>query len=118
MRHIAFINFIRKDIKYLSLKVKPNMNKITGDHQCGYQCNRSYIDQIYNISQIPEKKWEYNETVHQHFVNFKKAYDSVRREVFYIILVTFKLIKMRLNKTLLKPVKVNICVKRVQFKIA
>jgi len=28
-----------------------------------------------------EKKWEYNEEVHQLFKDFKKAYDSVRREV-------------------------------------
>jgi hypothetical protein len=28
-----------------------------------------------------EKKWEYNETVHQLFIDFKKAYDSVRKEV-------------------------------------
>jgi hypothetical protein len=28
-----------------------------------------------------EKKWEYNGTVHQLFTDFKKAYDSVRREV-------------------------------------
>jgi hypothetical protein len=34
-----------------------------------------------------EKKWEYNETVHQLFVDFKKAYDSVRREVLYNILI-------------------------------
>jgi len=27
------------------------------------------------------KKWEYNEAVHQLFIDFKKAYDSVRREV-------------------------------------
>ena len=27
------------------------------------------------------KKWEYNEPVHQLFIDFKKAYDSVRREV-------------------------------------
>jgi hypothetical protein len=27
------------------------------------------------------KKWEYNETVHQLFVDFKKAYASVRRGV-------------------------------------
>jgi hypothetical protein len=27
------------------------------------------------------KKWEYDETVHQLFIDFKKAYDSVRREV-------------------------------------
>jgi hypothetical protein len=31
--------------------------------------------------QILEKKWEYNETVHQLFIDFKKAYDSVKREV-------------------------------------
>jgi hypothetical protein len=36
-----------------------------------------------------EKKLEYNETVQQLFVDFKKAYDSVRREVFYNILIEF-----------------------------
>jgi hypothetical protein len=35
------------------------------------------------------KKWEYNETVHQLFIDFKKTYDSVRREVLYIILIEF-----------------------------
>ena len=48
------------------------------------------------------KKWECNEEVHQLFINFKKAYDSVRREVLYKILIEFgiprklvRLIKMR-----------------------
>ena len=36
-----------------------------------------------------EKKWEYNEEVHQLFIDFKKAYDSVRREVLYKILTEF-----------------------------
>jgi hypothetical protein len=35
------------------------------------------------------KKWEYNETIHQMFTDFKKAYDSVRREVLYNILIGF-----------------------------
>jgi hypothetical protein len=50
--------------------------------------------------------WKYNETVHQLFVDFKKSYDSVRREVLYNILIQFgvpmklvRLIKMCLNKT-------------------
>jgi hypothetical protein len=30
-----------------------------------------------------EKKWEYNEAVHLLYIYFKKAYDSVRREVLY-----------------------------------
>jgi hypothetical protein len=33
------------------------------------------------ICHILEKKWENNETVHKVFIGFKKAYDSVRREV-------------------------------------
>jgi hypothetical protein len=52
------------------------------------------------------KKWEYSETVHQLFIDFKKAYDSVRREVLYNILIEFgipmklvRLIKMCLNET-------------------
>jgi hypothetical protein len=35
------------------------------------------------------KKLEYNGTVHQLFINFKKAYDSVRREALYKILIEF-----------------------------
>ena len=52
-----------------------------------------------------EKKWEYNEEVHQLFIDFKKAYDSVRR-VLYKILMEFgiprklvRLIKMSLTET-------------------
>jgi len=56
--------------------------EITGDHQCGFRRNRSTIDLIYCIRQILEKKWEYNEPVHQLFIDFKKAYDTVTREVF------------------------------------
>jgi hypothetical protein len=37
--------------------------------------------------QILEKKWEYNGTVHQLFTDFKKAYDSVRKEVLNSILI-------------------------------
>jgi hypothetical protein len=41
------------------------------------------------MHQILEKKEEYNETVHQLFVDFKKACDSVRREVLYNVLIEF-----------------------------
>ena len=36
-----------------------------------------------------EKKWEYNEEVHQLFIDFKKAYDSVRRKALYKNLIEF-----------------------------
>ena len=36
-----------------------------------------------------KKKWGYNEAVLQLFIDFKKAYESVRREVLYNILMEF-----------------------------
>jgi hypothetical protein len=52
------------------------------------------------------KKWKYSQIVHQLFIDFKKAYVSVRREVLYNILIELgipvklvKLIKMWLNET-------------------
>jgi hypothetical protein len=53
-----------------------------------------------------EKKWEDSETVHQLFIGFKKAYESVKREVLYSTLAEFgvsmklvHLIKMCLDET-------------------
>jgi hypothetical protein len=81
------------------------VNEIIGDHQCGFRRNRSIMDQIFYIWQILEKKWEYNGTVHQLFIDFKKAYDSIKREVLYNILLEFgipkklvRIIKMRLSE--------------------
>ena len=41
------------------------------------------------IKYLKKKKWEYNETVHHLFIDFKKAYDSVRREVLYSIHIEY-----------------------------
>jgi len=84
----------------------PYAEEIMGDHQCGFRRNRSTTDHIFCIRQILEKKWEHNEAVHQLFIDFKKAYDSVRREALYNILIEFgipkklvRLIKMCLTET-------------------
>ncbi|KAJ4438023.1 hypothetical protein ANN_13962 [Periplaneta americana] len=83
----------------------PYVDEIIGNHQCGFWLNRSTIDQIFCIRQIMETKWDYNGTVHQLFIDFKKAYDSVKREDLYDILIKFgipkklvRLIKMCLSE--------------------
>jgi hypothetical protein len=47
------------------------------------------------------EKWEYNGTVNQLFIDFKKAYDSIKREVLYNILLEFgipkKLVRLLIN---------------------
>jgi len=84
----------------------PYVKEIIGNHQCGFRRNRSTIDHIFCIRQILEKKLEYNEEVHQLYIDFKKAYDSVRMEVLYKILFEFgiprklvRLVKMSLTET-------------------
>jgi sorting nexin-29 len=67
----------------------PYGDETIGDHQCGFRRNMSTTDQMFYIHQMLEKKWEYNVTVHQQFIDFKKAYDSVRREALYNILSEF-----------------------------
>jgi len=67
----------------------PYAEEIMGDHQCGFRRNSSTTDHIYCIRQILEKKWKHNEAVNQLFIDFKKAYDSVRREALYNILIEF-----------------------------
>jgi hypothetical protein len=90
----------------LLARLTPYGDEIIGDHQCGFRRNRSITDQIFYIRLILEIKWEYNGTAHQLFIDFKKAYDSIKREVLYNILLEFcipkklvRLIKMRLNET-------------------
>jgi hypothetical protein len=84
--------------------LSPYEDEIIGDHQYGFRRNSLRTDKISCISHILRKK--FNETAHQLFIDFKKAYDSVRREVRYNILMEFgvpikllRLIKMCLKET-------------------
>ena len=102
----------------------PYAEEIIGDHQCGFRRNRSTTDHIFCIRQILEKKWEHNEPVHQLFIDFKKSYDSVRREALYSILIEFGIPKkvVRLIKMCLKPTAesgwVRICLRCFQLGMA
>jgi hypothetical protein len=78
-------------------RLSPYIDEIIGDHQCGFRHSC--------IHHILEKHWEYTETVLQFFLDFKKAYDAVRREVLYSIPIEYgipmklvRLIKMCLNE--------------------
>ena len=96
---IKYQKYLWNNLKYVGFA-----EEIIGDHQCGFRNNRSTTDHIFCIRQILEKKWEHNEAVHQLFIDFTKAYDSVRKEALYNILIEFgiprklvRLIKMCLN---------------------
>jgi hypothetical protein len=66
-------------------RLTQNVEKITGDYQCGFGHNRSTTDQIFCVHHIREN----NGTVHDLFIDSEKACDSVRREVLYNIVTEY-----------------------------
>jgi hypothetical protein len=89
-RRISLLSTAHKILSTILLaRLTLYVSEVIGDHQCGFRRNRSTMDQIFYIQQILEKKWEYNGMVHQLFIDFKKAYDSVKRQVLYNILLEF-----------------------------
>ncbi|KAJ4444442.1 hypothetical protein ANN_06234 [Periplaneta americana] len=71
-----------------------------------YSTKKSRLRNRSSFVFIMEKKWEYKGTVHQIFIDLKKAYDAVKREVLYDTLIEFgipkklvRLIKMCLSET-------------------
>jgi hypothetical protein len=62
-----------------------------------------------------EKKCEFIETVHQLFIDFKKAHDSVMKEVLYNILLEFEIpMKLvRLIKICLNEIHSIVCVGKI-----
>jgi hypothetical protein len=98
-RGISLLSTAYKILSNILLaRLTPYFSEIIWDHQCGFHRNRSTMDQIFYVRQILEKKWEYNGTVHQLFIDFKKAYDSINREVLYNILLESGIPK-ELNET-------------------
>ena len=58
---------------FLLSRLNPYAQEIIGNHQCGFRRNRSITDHtcIFCIRKILEKKWEYNESLRQLFVDLK-----------------------------------------------
>jgi hypothetical protein len=85
-------------------RLSPYIDEIIEDHQCGFRRNRSTTDQILHSSHTGEKMGIQRDSTSA--IDFKNAYDSVRRKVLYNILVEsgvfmklVRLIKMCLNET-------------------
>jgi hypothetical protein len=103
---ISLLSTSHKILSVLFSRLTPYTLKIIRDHWCGFWCNKSVTDHIFCIQQMLEKKWEYKDTVHQLFINFKTAHDSVWREASQNILTEFRIprklvgpVQMCLNET-------------------
>ena len=83
-RGISLLNIGYKILtKLITKRLGPYAEKVLGDYQCGFRSNRSTTDHIFTIRTILEKCYEFDITVHQLFIDYKQAYDSVDRDYLY-----------------------------------
>jgi hypothetical protein len=57
-------------------RLTPYAEESFGDRHCEFLHNRSTTDHIFCIHKLLGKKWEYNEAVHQLFIDLKNAYET------------------------------------------
>jgi hypothetical protein len=63
--------------------------KLLGIISVGFNVTDQLLIIFFAFVRYWRKKWEYSETVHQLFTDFRKAYESVKREGLYNILMEF-----------------------------
>ncbi|XP_071041222.1 uncharacterized protein [Parasteatoda tepidariorum] len=84
-RGITLLNmaYIKSSPIFFLLRLQPFADKVVGNYQCGFRSQRSTIDQIHTLRQILEKKTKYNIKTFNLFINFKAAYDNIKRDKLY-----------------------------------
>ena len=64
----------------LFARISPFAENIIGNYQCGFRKNRSTTNQIFMLRQILEKTKEFGIETHHLFIDFKSAYDTIKRD--------------------------------------
>lgn len=79
-RAITLLNYVYKILSnQINHKLKVNAEKIIGDYQNGFRPGRSTLNAIHTIEQIIQKTREHNREMHIIFIDFKSAFDTVKR---------------------------------------
>jgi len=59
--------------------IEPYVEEILGDYQCGFRNGRSTTDQIFCLRMILERACDYKVDIHQLYIDYKQAYDTINR---------------------------------------
>lgn len=62
-------------------RLRATIDHIVGEYQAGFRSGRSTTDHILTLRQIQEKFKESGTELHVIFVDFKQAYDTIRRSL-------------------------------------
>ena len=88
-RGISLVNIAYKVLSIVLYgRLKPQVNQIIGQYQCGFREGVTTIDQIQILRTILEKT-EFQIETHHLFIDFKTAYDKVNRNQLYKAMLEF-----------------------------
>jgi hypothetical protein len=90
-RGVSLLNTAYKilsNIPFTKISFAENM---IGNYQCGFRKNISTTNQIFTLRQMLEKTKEFGIETHHLFIDFKSAYDPVRREQLYNAMSEFNI---------------------------
>jgi sorting nexin-29 len=88
-----------------------------GNYQCGFRKGKSTVDQIHSLRQILEKTREYNISTFHLFIDFKAAYDSVKRDKLLMAMEEFLIPQKLINltKATLRNIKCRVKIQNQLF---
>lgn len=113
-RGISLLNCTYKILSKIILKrLEDYTQSIFEEHQSGFVKGKSTTDQIFIVKETIAKYWEYNRECYLLFIDFSKAYDSLKRDEVWYKLESFgipeeliELVKMTTEQSKCK-VKIN-----------
>ena len=87
-RGITILNSAYKILsRVLFNRLRPLEESFVGEYQAGFREGRSTTDQMFTLRQTLDKFREYNLQTHHLFIDFKAAYDSVKRNELWQIML-------------------------------
>lgn len=110
-RGIALLDTVYKIMaKCLEMRLKQYGEEIIGDYQCGFRAGRSVMDHIFTLKQTQRMGYEYEIPIHVMFIDFQKAYDSIKRNQLYEVMKKLEIPRklIRLTKVTLEKTKTKI----------
>ena len=88
---MSFKHSLQNIVQYTSHKNLPFAENVNGNYQCGFRKTRSTTNQIFTLRQILEKTKEFGIETHNLFIDFKSAYDTIKREQLYNAMSEFNI---------------------------